>query len=139
MERSKWQLILHDKQEDPYYEITNGPISLSANCGYVGETEAEEQRIFEIVTETLNNSRIDFWSENPLELTQHIEIQKLGYENSELQAKCERYEKALQSIVTPNLYSPDTWDEIADKMIRTAAEALAGEGEKEVRDDVWKL
>jgi hypothetical protein len=53
-----------------------------------------------------------------------------------LQAKCERYEKALQSIVTPNLYSSDTWDEIADKMIRTANEALTGYGEKEVRDEV---
>jgi len=27
MEKNKWQLILHEQCEDPYYEITNGPIS----------------------------------------------------------------------------------------------------------------
>lgn len=48
-----------------------------------------------------------------------------------LQAKCERYEKALNEIAAPNLYTPDTWDVIAHNMISIANEALSGEGEKD--------
>lgn len=52
-----------------------------------------------------------------------------------LQAKCERYEKALNKIAAPNLYTPDTWDDIAHNMISIANEALsAGVGDKVPKD-----
>jgi hypothetical protein len=104
MEQSKWQLILHEDCEYPYYEITNGPVSLIANCGFVGEDDADEENIFRRVFDALDQSGIAFHSGNPLELKQHIEIQKLKYEMEALQAKCERYEAALRDIEQPVAY-----------------------------------
>ena len=77
--KNKWELKCHET-EDPYYEITNGQISMIADCGFVGEDDAEEDGIFKNVFNVLNNSGIDFRSNNPLELAQHIEIMELKYE-----------------------------------------------------------
>lgn len=87
---NKWKLILHEQCEDPYFEITNGPISLCSPTGHVGETEDEEDEIFKKVADALNKSGIDFHSENALELKQHIEIMALQYKLDELhvQAQC---------------------------------------------------
>lgn len=73
----KWKLTLHEQVERPYYEITNGPISLCAPCGYVGETEEDEDAVFKNVAHVLNDSGIVFHSENALEFKQHIEIMQL--------------------------------------------------------------
>jgi hypothetical protein len=127
---SKWELKLHDRVEDPYYEITNGQISLIANCGFVGEDDADEENIFNRVKDELNISGIDFHSGNKLELEQHIDIMKQSQEIEELQAKVERYEKALKNIEVLG-------DGATIMHLRTckkvANEALAGEGE--VGDD----
>ena len=47
-----------------------------------------------------------------------------------LQAKCARYEKALNEIATPDHYTPDTWEDLGEKMIKISNEALSGEGER---------
>lgn len=73
----KWQVILHEQVENPYFEITNGPISICANAGEVGETEDQEEAIFMALVEQLNKSGIDFHSENKLELQQHLKIMEL--------------------------------------------------------------
>src|ERR1044072_1274766 len=98
MEQNKWQLLLHEDCEDPFYEITNGQISLIANCGFVGEDDADEENIFNRVKDELNTSGVRFHSGNKLEIKQHIEIQKQQYEIAALQSKCDRYEKALSKI-----------------------------------------
>lgn len=85
---NKWKLILHEQCEDPYFEITNGPISLCSPAGHVGETEDEEDAIFKKVADALNDSGIDFHSKNALELKQHIEVMKL-------QAEVERLNKSM--------------------------------------------
>jgi hypothetical protein len=100
---SKWQLILHEQFEDPYFEITNGPISLCCNAGFVGETEEEEDSIFKKVVGALNNSGIDFHSENKLELAQHIDLMKQSHEIDALQSKCDRYEKIVKEHSDLNL------------------------------------
>jgi hypothetical protein len=87
---SKWKLILHEQCEDPYYEITNGPISLVANCGFVGEDDADEDNIFNRVKDELNISGIDFHSGNKLELKQYIEKRELQYKVDELKERCEK-------------------------------------------------
>lgn len=135
MERSKWQLILHEKCEDPYYEITNGTISLIANCGFVGETDEEEDSIFKSVFDALDQSGIRFHSGNVLEVNQHIEIQKLKYDYATLHAKCERYEEALKWYADEGNYFGDNGDLATawkNKMPKKANEALSeGGGEKE--------
>jgi len=142
MEQNKWQLILHEKAEDPYYEITNGPISLIANCGFVGEDDADEENIFRRVFDALDQSGIRFHSGNPLELTQHLKIQELQYETEALQAKCERYEKALKDLRSYAQGCSDGADYIDhDTVIERINEALSGAGEKEATDqeffDKW--
>jgi hypothetical protein len=96
MEQNKWQITLHEDCEDPYYEITNGLISLIANCGFVGEDDADEENIFRRVFDALDQSGIDFHSGNPLELEQHIEILERGYKIDELQAKCDQAEQLIE-------------------------------------------
>jgi Rad3-related DNA helicase len=95
---NKWELKLHEDVEDPYFEITNGPISLVATCGYVGETEDEEDAIFKRVTDTLNESGIDFRSENALELDQHIELQQLQLKYDELKGDMQTRNKELSEL-----------------------------------------
>lgn len=114
-------MILHEQCEDPYFEITNGPISLCCNAGEVGETEDEEDEIFKKVTDALNKSGADFHSENKLELKQHLEIQELKYKAGELQARCDKMEAALKEI------SGESGKLIPPKhdMISIAREALA--------------
>lgn len=80
MAKNKWELKLNDKVEDPYYELTNGQTTLIADCGFVGETDEDEDAIFKKVVDTLNESGIDFRSANALELEQHIKIMELQYE-----------------------------------------------------------
>src|SRR5688572_32606420 len=96
---SKWELKLHDRVESPYYEITNGQISLIANCGFVGEDDADEENIFNRVKDELNISGIDFHSGNKLELEQHIDIMKQSQEIDELQ-RSEEHTSELQSQST---------------------------------------
>jgi|SRR6478752_196125 len=127
MEQNKWQLVLHEDCEDPYYEITNGPISLIANCGFIGEDDADEENIFNRVKDELNVSGIKFHSGNKLELQQHIEIQKQQYEIAAIQSKCDRYEKALKEIAKTALVVGQP------SFMWQANEALNGEGEKEVK------
>lgn len=88
--KNKWELKLHDDVEDPYYELTNGQTTLCANCGFVGETDEGEDAIFKKVADSLNESGIDWHSENALELKQHIEIQALQSKYDELKAENER-------------------------------------------------
>lgn len=103
---SKWKLTLHEQVERPYYEITNGPISLCASCGFVGETEEDEDAIFKNVAQVLNDSGIDFHSENALEFKQHIEIMQLQTdvdhwkrEHQELQAQAQCMADALDAFI----------------------------------------
>jgi hypothetical protein len=128
---NKWQLILHEDCEDPYYEITNGPISLCAPCGIVGETEEQEDEIFTRVLDALNTSGVDFHSENPLELKQHIEIQAL-------QAKCDRYENLIQNILDYISECKGSTISMTGRVTaieNTLSKALsAGEGKKEVEN-----
>jgi hypothetical protein len=130
MEQNKWQLILHEQREDPYFEITNGHISLCANAGLVGESEDEEDAIFKKVTEALDNSGIDFHSESKLELAQHIKIQELDYAGDNLA----RAARSLRLSVTAH---PDyTGEENAEwtDLVEGIDEALAEwKGEKEVK------
>ena len=138
MERSKWQLMLHEDREDPFYEITNGQISLIANCGFVGEDEADEDIIFNRVKDELNTSGIHFHSGNKLEIKQHIEIQKQQYEIAALQSKCDRYEKALKEIGARNCdYQTTNSGKLHDTECRACKtnEALNGEGEKEAGNE----
>ena len=93
---NKWELILHDGVEDPYYELTNGPISLCANCGFVGENEEDEDVIFTKVLDALNNSGIDFHSENKLEFEQNVKIMGLEYEIDEWKVKYDDLQNQLQ-------------------------------------------
>jgi hypothetical protein len=144
MEQNKWQIILHEQCEDPYYEITNGPISLIANCGFVGEDDADEENIFRRIFDSLDQSGINFHSGNPLELKQHIEIQKLKYEMEALQAKCERCEKenkdlteALKQLVDAlpkgeklHYYHAKEQLIYARGVLVIHNEALSGEGER---------
>lgn len=117
MSKSNWELKLHDNVEDPFYEITNGPISLVANCGFVGGDDAGEDAIFKRVTDTLNESGIDFHSENRLEFAQHIRIM-------ELESQLEFISETLKSIVEVPRTNPETsWAEIAAKMKRIANDA----------------
>lgn len=137
MEQSKWQLILHENCEDPYYEITNGPISLIANCGFVGEDDADEENLFNRIKDELNVSGINFHSGNKLELQQHIEIQKQQYEIDDLQARCDRYENALKEIrfVHKSSDSSATWH--LQQVQNVAIQALSGEGkEVDTRDKI---
>lgn len=148
MEKNKWQLILHEQCEDPYYEITNGPISLIANCGCVGETEAEEDAIFKRIFEALDQSGVRFHYGNALEVNQHIEIQKLKYDIEAIQAQCNRYMTALKIIqqwqlpATGKFWDNDKTQPMSygacygsngerDFMRNIANEALSGEGDKE--------
>lgn len=134
MEKNNWKLILHEQCEDPYFEITNGPISLCCNAGLVGETEDEEDAIFKKVADALNNSGIDFHSENKLELKQHIEILECGYKIEELQARCERYETALNQI---REHIKETQNKVNVMGIALIInEALSGEGKEGENDDV---
>lgn len=99
MPERKWEFKYHDT-EDPYYEITNGQISLVGDCGFVGETDAEEDNIFRNVFNAINGSGIDFRSNNPLELEQHIIIQELQYK---IQDATRALEMAYTYINTPTL------------------------------------
>ena len=101
-ENKKWELKLHDASEDPYFEITNGQTSICAHCGFVGETDEEENAIFQKVVDTLNESGIYFHSENILEFKQHIEIMQLQSElehwkteHQELREKSQKTEAVL--------------------------------------------
>lgn len=69
-----WQLKEHDRIERPYWEITNGPISL---C--VDDEDIEDKDIIamQFIVNALNSGGIKFRSENALELKQHIEIMQL--------------------------------------------------------------
>ena len=87
MAKNKWEIKLNDKVEDPYYELTNGQTTLIANCGFVGETDEDEDAIFKKVANTLNESGIDFHSANALELEQHIKIMELQNELESIKAE----------------------------------------------------
>jgi hypothetical protein len=122
----KWKLILHEQGEDPYYEITNGPISICAPCGFWGETEEEEDTLFKKVADALNESGIDFHSENALELKQHIENMELQNKLEDLKAKGEKLAVSLRRCslsmnVHPD-YEPNS--EFFDR-VESAHEALA--------------
>lgn len=85
---STWQLKEHDKVERPYWEITNGPISM---C--VDDEDIEEEHITAMkeIVSALNSGGIKFHSENALELEQHIEIMQL-------RDQAQRMEDALEEL-----------------------------------------
>lgn len=99
-----WELKLHDQVEDPYYEITNGPISLVASCGFIGETEEDEDGLFKMVTNALNDSGIGFHSENALELKQHIEILSLQDENRYLKELLQNFLSRHETGLLPDRF-----------------------------------
>src|ERR1044072_1133568 len=148
MEQNKWQLLLHEDCEDPFYEITNGQISLIAKCGFVGEDDADEENIFNRVKDELNTSGVRFHSGNKLEIKQHIEIQKQQYEIAALQSKCDRYESVIASLNNTRFIKGvpgATWGDTDYDSLAAAAgynqavmnmkslilKSLTGEGEKE--------
>jgi hypothetical protein len=91
---NNWQLIHHSDVETPYFEITNGPISLCVNEDDM-PFEAEIDNTLEInhIVDTLNTSKVKFRSENKLELDQHIEIM-------ELKSDVHRCKELLQTVVS---------------------------------------
>lgn len=74
---STWQLKEHDNVERPYWEITNGAISLCVDDEDIVEEHITAMK--EIVS-ALNSGGIKFRSENALEIKQHIEIMQLQEE-----------------------------------------------------------
>jgi hypothetical protein len=89
---NNWQLIHHSDVETPYFEITNGLISLCVDEDDTPEDVTEEAMLGKIVY-ALNAYGLQFRSENKLELDQHCEI---------MQLKCEvhRYKELLQTVVS---------------------------------------
>jgi len=130
---NKWQLIKHETDKDFVYEITNGPISLCVNEDDMpGEDYGEDIPLLNQVVDALNKSGIPFHSENKLELDQHITIMEQSCEIDELQAKCDRYEKALKlaECELTSLYRKLGYS--GSNILKEVTEALsAGEGEKE--------
>jgi hypothetical protein len=81
---------------DGQYEITDGKIFICTADD--PEDITENENALQQIARLFNESGCKFYSNNALELKQHIEIQELGYKINDLQAKCERYEKALRVI-----------------------------------------
>ena len=70
----KWELIHHENIETPYFEITNGPISLCIDEEDIPFEEAELcEKWCQIITDSLKIP-YNIRSENKLELDQHITI-----------------------------------------------------------------
>src|SRR6478752_1320200 len=113
---------------DGNYEITDGHILLCTNDDPEDVTETEN--VLQQIARLLNESGCKFYSNNVLELNQHIEIQKQKYEIDDLQAKCDRYEKALKEIryVHKSSDSSAAWQ--LNQAQNIAIEALNGEGVK---------
>lgn len=103
MAQSNWQLKDHDDLERPYWEITNGPISLCVN-----DDDIEEEHITAMkeIVSALNSGGIQFHSENALELKQHIEIM-------ELKEQAQRMADALKWIQMHVPIDPDVDDVIS--------------------------
>lgn len=106
MENSKWELKEHDDVERPYWEITNGPISMCVN-----DEDIEEEHITAMkeIVSALNSGGIKFRSENALEFKLHIDIMKLQTEVAdwkreydELQTQAQRMADALDKCVQFN-------------------------------------
>jgi uncharacterized protein YyaL (SSP411 family) len=155
MEQNKWEYRenFHSTgcgDYDGCYEVTDGHVFLCTKDDPEDITETENA--LQQIARLMNESGCKFYSNNVLELNQHIEIQKQKYEIEDLQAKCDRYEKALKKISHTSIVvgqPGSTWcdtylDSVAvaagynqalDNIIPIANEALAGGGEKEVGDE----
>lgn len=99
MAQSNWQLKDHDDLERPYWEITNGPISLCVN-----DDDIEEEHITAMkeIVSALNSGGIQFHSENALELKQHIEIMELKEQAQRMADALERVKSRLNCIDNAN-------------------------------------
>jgi hypothetical protein len=135
MEQSKWEYRenFHSTgcgDYDGCYEVTDGNIFLCTNDDPEDVTETENS--LQQIARLMNESGCKFYSNNVLELNQHIEIQKQKYEIEDLQAKCDRYEKALKMVsdrINNDGVSPQYKIECIKPII---TEAIAVDGEKEV-------
>lgn len=81
---------------DGCYEVTDGHIFLCTNDD--PEDIAETENSLQQIARLLNESGCKFYSNNALEMKQHIEILELGYKIEELQARVDRYGAALREI-----------------------------------------
>lgn len=140
MERSKWEYkeIHHSTgcgDYDGHYEITDGRISLCTNDDPEDITDTENS--LQQIARLLNETGCKFYSNNALELEQHIDIMKQSQEIDELQARCERYEKALKEVrgktieaIFPHLPVESMASQKIMEIEQVVTEALSGEGEK---------
>jgi hypothetical protein len=92
-ESCKWKLILHYDVEDAYFEITNGKIIIAASEESIGwETFEEAEVAAQKIVDALNQSDIEFHSENPLEIQLHIESEEWKAKYNEAIEKIKRME-----------------------------------------------
>lgn len=78
MESKKWELKEHQDDDSYYTEITNGKISICT------QDECDDMELLPKVVSLLNESKCSFYSNNVLELNQHLEIMSLQDQVSRL-------------------------------------------------------
>lgn len=92
MEANKWEMKVRTDDDSFVCEITDGKISICVN------DDGEEEDMQEIV-DALNKAEVSFYSNNKLELDQHIEIMQLQDEVRQWKAKYDELKADYEQYV----------------------------------------